>query len=134
MQPRIAIGSIFTECNHFCGVPLTLADFERTELRRGEEVLAQSVGTVGGMLHVLRERHSQVVPLLVASACPGGPISAACYSQLKDDLLQRLRLALPVAGVLLALHGAATAENADDLEGDLIEASAASSAQRFPSL
>ncbi len=122
MRARIAIGSIFTECNHFCGVPLTLADFERTELRRGEEVLALSVGTVGGMLHVLRERHSQVVPLLVASACPGGPIAAACYAQLKDELLQRLRLALPVAGVLLALHGAATAENADDLEGDLIEA------------
>src|SRR6188768_2334461 len=122
MGPRIAIGSIFTECNHFCEVPLTLADFERTELRRGEEVLKQSAGTVGGILHVLREQHSQIVPLLVASSCPGGPIAADCYARLKDELLQRLRLALPVDGVLLALHGAATAENADDMEGDLVEA------------
>ena len=122
MRRRIAIGSIFTECNHFCGVPLTLADFERTELRRGEEVLAQSAGTLGGVLDVLRERDSQIVPLLVASACPGGPIAAACYTTLKEELLQRLRLALPVAGVLLALHGAATAENTDDPEGDLMEA------------
>jgi microcystin degradation protein MlrC len=121
MRPRIAIGSIFTECNHLCGVPLTLADFQRTELRRGAEVLAQSAGTVGGLLQVLQEC-SQVVPLLVASACPGGPIAAVCYSQLKDELLQRLRSALPVEGVLLALHGAATAENAEDLEGDLLGA------------
>ncbi len=122
MGPRIAIGSIFTECNHFCGVALTLTDFERTELRRGEEVLTQSAGTVGGMLHGLRERHCQVAPLLVASACPGGPIAADCYSQMKEELIQRLRSVLPVEGVLLALHGAATAENADDVEGDLIEA------------
>src|SRR5437868_456577 len=115
MQPRIAVGSIFTECNHFCGVPLTLADFQRTELRCGEEVLAQSAGTVGGMLRVLRDR-SQVVPLLVASACPGGPMEVACYAQLKEELLERLRSALPLTGVLLALHGAATAENADDVE------------------
>jgi microcystin degradation protein MlrC len=122
MGPRIAIGSIFTECNHFCGVSLKLADFERTELLRGEEVLKQSAGTVGGMLHVLRKQNTQVAPLLVASACPGGPIAANCYTWLKDELLKRLRLAFPVDGVLLALHGAATAENADDVEGDLIEA------------
>ena len=122
MESRIAIGSIFTECNHFCGVPLTLADFERTELRRGEDVLTQSAGTVGGMLQVLRECGTEIAPLLVASACPGGPIAADCYTRFKDELLQRLRLALPVDGVLLALHGAATAENADDVEGDLIEA------------
>ncbi|MDA1231860.1 MAG: M81 family metallopeptidase, partial [Planctomycetota bacterium] len=118
----IAIGSIFTECNHFCGIPLTLTDFERTEFRRGAEVLAQSAGTVGGMLHVLRERHCEAAPLLVASACPGGPIAASCYSQMKEELIQRLRAVLPVKGVLLALHGAATAENADDVEGDLLEA------------
>lgn len=118
MPARIAIGSIFTECNHFCGVTLTMADFERTELRRGDDVLSQSTGTVGGMLQVLRER-AQIVPLLVASACPGGPIADDCYAQLKEEFLDRLRSALPVEGVLLALHGAATAENADDLEGDL---------------
>lgn len=122
MGRRIAIGSVFTECNHFCGVPLTLTDFERTELRRGEEVLTQSAGTVGGMLHGLRDRRCQVAPLLVASACPGGPIAADCYSRMKEELIQRLHSVLPVEGVLLALHGAATAENADDVEGDLVEA------------
>lgn len=121
MPHRIAIGSIFTECNHFCGQPLTLQDFERTELRRGPEVLTQTGGTVGGMLGVLRDDEAEVVPLIVASACPGGTVAADCYLQLKTELLNRLRDALPVGGVLLALHGSATAENAGDLEGDLIE-------------
>lgn len=121
MPHRIAIGSIFTECNHFCGLPLTLQDFERTELRRGAEVLTQAGGTVGGMLRVLRDRRAEVVPLIVASTCPGGTVAADCYRQLKTELLDRLRDALPVDGVLLSLHGAATAENAGDLEGDLIE-------------
>lgn len=120
MKHRVAVGSIFTECNHWCGVPLTLADFARNELRRGEEVLAATTGTVGGVLHVLRERNCDVVPLIVASTCPGGPVAAECYSQLKTELLDRLRAALPVSGVMLPLHGSATAENADDLEGDLI--------------
>ncbi len=122
MTHRIAIGSIFTECNHWCGVPLSLADFARTELRRGEEILAQTSGTVGGALQALREHRCEIVPLLVTSACPGGPVAADCYSQLKDELLDRLRAALPVSGVILPLHGAATAENAEDLEGDLIAA------------
>ncbi len=122
MPYRIAIGSIFTECNHFCGQPLTLQDFERTELRRGPEVLASTGGTVGGMLRVLRDRPAEIIPLIVASSCPGGTVTADCYRQLKTELLDRLAKSLPVSGVLLALHGAATAKTADDLEGDLIEA------------
>lgn len=121
MPHRIAIGSIFTECNHFCGQPLTLQDFERTEFRRGPEVLESTGGTVGGMLRVLRDCHAEVMPLIVASSCPGGTVAAECYQQMKTELLDRLRESLPLSGVLLALHGAATAENADDLEGDLIE-------------
>src|SRR5262249_11886282 len=81
-----------------------------------------TTGTVGGVLEVLRERNCEVVPLIVASTCPGGPVAAECYAQLKTELLDRLRAALPVAGGILPLHGSATAENADDLEGDLIAA------------
>ncbi len=122
MPHRIALGSIFTECNHWCSVPLSLGDFERTELRRGTEILSQTAGTVGGALQVFTERACDVAPLLVASACPGGPIAAECYAQLKFEFLERLRAALPVSGVLLSLHGSATAENVADVEGDLLAA------------
>lgn len=119
---RIAVGSIFTECNHFGGRPTDLADFERQELRRGAEVLGATTGTVGGMLAVLAERQADAAPLVVASACPGGPLTADCYAKLKTELLDRLRAALPLDGVLLALHGSASAEGAGDLEGDLLAA------------
>jgi microcystin degradation protein MlrC len=116
------VGSLFTECNHLGGAPTDLAAFERTELRRGDEVLAATEGTVGGMLESLRARGAAIVPLLSASACPGGPLTSGCYRTLKCELLQRLRGALPVAGVLLSLHGSASAEDTGDLEGDLLAA------------
>lgn len=119
---RVAVGSIFTECNHLGGAPTDLAAFERNELRRGDEVLRADTGTVGGMLHVSRARGAIIVPLLVASTCPGGPLTSACYRTLKTELLERLRQALPVDGVLLALHGSATVEDVGDLEGDLFGA------------
>ncbi|MBG86043.1 MAG: hypothetical protein CMO80_03975 [Verrucomicrobiales bacterium] len=119
---RIALGSIFIECNQLGGVPTDLGCFERCELRRGDEILKQDTGVVGGMSGVLRERQSEIVPLLVATACPSGALTADCHAQLKGELLQRLRDALPIDGLLLALHGAAAANGTGDLEGDLLAA------------
>jgi len=121
-RPTVALGSIFTECNQFGGVPIGIEDFERYELRRGDEILQIDSGVVGGMLDVLREHRTEAVPLLYASTCPGGPLTASCYRQLKTELLDQLRAALPIDGVLLPLHGAAVVEEIGDLEGDLIRA------------
>ena len=121
-KPRIALGSILTECNEFGGVPIDTGWFERYELCRGEEVLQVDAGVVGGMMQVMRECGAEVVPLIYASTCPGGPLTAECYTQLKTELLDRLRASTPVDGVLLPLHGAATVENLGDPEGDLIKA------------
>ncbi len=121
-RPRIALGSILTECNEFGGVPIDIGWFERYELCRGEEVLQVDAGVVGGLMQVMRECGAEVVPLIYASTCPGGPLTAGCYTQLKTELLDRLRASTPVDGVLLPLHGAATVENLGDPEGDLIKA------------
>ena len=119
---RVAVGSIFTECNHLGGAPTTLADFERNELRRGADVLSADSGTVGGVLSIARTCRLDPVPLLVASTCPGGPLTSECYRTLKTELLERLRRSSPLDGVLLALHGSAAVEDVGDLEGDLLAA------------
>ena len=119
---RVAVGSLFTECNHFVSKPIELTAFQRQQLCRGPCVLEVVDGTVGGMLGYLHDHEVGAAPLLVASACPGGPLSAECYRWLKTELLEELRAAMPVDGVLLALHGAATAQNVGDLEGDLLNA------------
>lgn len=122
MSRRIALGAILTECNELGGLPIDLDWFERYELRRGDEILQLADGVVGGMLAVLGDAACKAVPLLYASTCPGGPLRAACYRDLKNELLQRLEAVLPVDGVLLPLHGAACAEDVGDIEGDLLAA------------
>ena len=119
---RVAIGTIFTECNQLGGVPIELDWFARYELLYGADMLGLDAGVAGGMLQVLRAHNVEIMPLLYASTCPGGPLTAACYAGLKADLLDRLQRALPVDGVLLPLHGAAAADGVGDLEGDLIKA------------
>jgi len=121
MVSTIALGSIFIECNHFGGTPADLETFQRGQLDYGADILCYQSGTVGGMLDTLRKGNTEIHPLLVASACPSRHITQACYQQLKDELLTRLNEALPVQGVLLALHGAAAAEDVGDIEGDLLQ-------------
>ena len=119
---RVAVGSILTECNQFGGKIIELAEFSRSQLARGNDVMSIEGGAVGGMLHTLKEQNADIVPLVVASSYPGGPIAHDCYTQLKADLLSDLISALPVDGVLLALHGAAVSTEVDDVEGDLLAA------------
>lgn len=58
---------------------------------------------------------------LCASAVPGGRIVRSVYENLREIILNDLRQAMPVDGVLLNLHGAALAHGYDDVEGDLLE-------------
>lgn len=119
---KVAVGSLFIECNHLGGAPADIESFRRSELDFGDAVLEKTAGTVGGMLQTLRAASVGIAPLVVASACPSGPVTAGCYDSLKSEFLARLRAASPIGGVLLALHGSAAAENAGDLEGDLLTA------------
>ena len=125
MSHTIAVGAIFIECNHLGGLPTEVEHFEQCELLRGEQVTELRNGNVGGMLDALdaaTENGSQIniAPLLYASCCARGPLTAGCYATLKQDFLDRLEAVLPVDAVLLPLHGSAAAESAGDLEGDLI--------------
>lgn len=129
---KVAIGSLFTECNQLGGTPIDIAAFERYELRRGNAILELDEGSVGGMLNVLKKGSTELssaepspvelVPLICASTCPGGYLTSECYHQLKSELIDRLKSNPNIDGVLLALHGAAMAEDVPDLEGDLLKA------------
>ena len=103
---RIAVGSIFIECNQFGGVPADLARFEQYELQRNSDVLTMTNGAVGGMSSALSASRSNIQPLLVASTCPSGPVTPECYETLKQELLHSITASLPLDGILLALHGA----------------------------
>ncbi len=123
---RIALGAFQHEANSFCPQPTTLASFERNRLRRGAQVIQELGDTAteeAGALAILRaEPDCELAPLLSAKAGSGAPIAHADYLALRDELLDRLRSALPVDGVLLVLHGAMMTDAQDDATGDLLEA------------
>ncbi len=49
-----------------------------------------------------------------------GLVNRTAYEGLRDEILDQLRAALPVDGVVLGLHGAMVAQGYDDCEGDLL--------------
>jgi microcystin degradation protein MlrC len=119
---RIAVGSIFQETNHFAAIRTDLKLFRNSFLLEGQPLfsLASTDCEVGGILKVCEEEAVEVVPLLAARSVSGGPLTAACYAYLKQGLLERLRSAGPVDGVVLAMHGAMGVEGEDDPEGEIL--------------
>ena len=58
--------------------------------------------------------------IFAAALPPGGRTVTSVYEHLRDTILEDLRQALPVDGILLQLHGAMMAHGYDDCEGDLL--------------
>ena len=125
---RIAIAEISQETNSFSPVPTTLADFEAEGIWRGDEIIDRSLGAktaIGGFLaavHDLGRGEVEVVPLLRASAVPGGAVKREVYEQFKTGIVEGLRAAGRIDGMYLPLHGAMGVEGMRDPEGALLEA------------
>jgi microcystin degradation protein MlrC len=120
---RIATGGILHETNTFAPSITGLDSFRQMGILHGVELNShQGAPTaLGGILDGLQDAGYETIPLIYASAMPSGTVSAVAYQSLCWETLQALEDALPVDGVLLALHGAMVAENQLDCEGDLLE-------------
>ncbi len=122
MTRRIAIGGISHETNQYVTAQTGREPFF---VVRGAELVRLAAGLqtyIGGLVDQTVESGWEPVGLLYAQAPPSGPIEHAAYEELRSGLLQELRRALPVQGVLLELHGAGATTATDDLEGDLCSA------------
>ncbi len=105
---RIAVGGLAHESNTFApGRTQTFAT------RSGPDIVADAAAVLGG-------DQVQIVPLLSAGTMPGPTVSGPTYRALRDRLLDQLRVALPVDGVLLHLHGAMVVDDVPEGEGDLV--------------
>ncbi len=127
MAHRVVIGSVMHETNSFSPVKTTIASFHvgRDDLIEGGEVVQHHRGTftgLGGFIDVADAAGWQVVGTVSGHATPSGNVQAVAYDELKRRLLDHIRRAGEVDGVLLYLHGAMLAENAPDAEGDLCAA------------
>jgi microcystin degradation protein MlrC len=117
---RVGIVAVQHESNTFLETPTTWKDFERGALLRGEAIRAEYGAAhheVGGFLQGLDEEGIVAVPILVAWALPGGVVAARTLEKLLAAMLEGLKEAGPLDGVLVAPHGAAVAESAPDMDG-----------------
>ncbi|MEV2268675.1 M81 family metallopeptidase [Nonomuraea africana] len=110
MTWRVAMCGIGTESSTFAEHRTTTADF--TVWRGGE--LAARYPFLDDVVGV------EFVPLMVARALPGGPVTAETYDALERELLDRLAAAGPFDAVYLDLHGAMHVEGRFDIEADLV--------------
>ncbi|AOG10165.1 M81 family metallopeptidase [Agrobacterium sp. RAC06] len=116
MTFRIAVGGIHTECSTSSPVLMQPEDFRAL---RGAELLAHEY------FDFLDAEGVEHLPLLHARAVPGGPLAHGTYEGFKAEFLERLKAALPIDGLYLAMHGAMNVEGIDDAEGDWISAARA---------
>ena len=123
---RIALGEIVQETGSFTPSRMGRAAFEAYGLYQGAELLAQlpGVGPPGGFLQVaqMQDETVEVVPLVRAWAGAGAKILDETSDELLEMLLQPLRDAGQLDAVYLSLHGAASSEREDDLEGAILAA------------
>lgn len=123
MTMRIAVGGIHTECSTYSPV---LAQAEDFRVLRGEALVGDAY------FAFLPRPDVTLLPLLHARAIPGGPVAARAYEGFKAEFLERLRAALPLDGVYLAMHGAMHVEGMQDAEGDWIAAARAAVGPEVP--
>lgn len=118
MKPyRIGIGGIAIESSTFSPLVSTLADFT---ILRGAEMGERYPFMPGWSFRGRGE--IAWLPCLHARAIPGGPVERAAYAQMKAELLDRVRAALPLDGFYLDIHGAMSVVGMEDAEADLAAA------------
>jgi microcystin degradation protein MlrC len=122
---RLAALGLMHEANTFAPSRVDLAAFEADGILRGQQIVDRHVNartTMAGFLAAASgSADVEVVPLLFTTVTPAGPITAEALHTLADELVALLASGGPWDGVLAALHGAAVAEDCDDVDGYLLE-------------
>lgn len=125
--PRIALGAFMLESNGHAP-PATRAEFEGSCWLEGEALAAdlarpapRAPTALTGFIRAMDAGRPWVpVPLLAAAAGASGPMEQEAFDEFLHRTEAMLRAALPVDGVFLSLHGAATATVEVDPDGVLL--------------
>lgn len=121
---RIAVAGFMHESNTFSGTPTTLQQFQEGSLQYGADLIPvwkDAHHEVGGFLVGAEENGFEAVPVLMASATPSGPVTTEAYEKIVGDIMEGLRKAGPLDGLLLALHGAMVTEAHTSGDGETME-------------
>src|SRR2546425_3029590 len=121
MSTRIAIARLWHEGNSFTPVLARVADSERREWRKGEDVAKCYAGTrteTGAALDFFAANRSLTpIYLRCAAAGPGGAVEESVLEEIIDEIVAGVRAANADA-LYLSLHGALI--GAQSLQADLM--------------
>ncbi len=121
---RIAVGGIAHETHSFASRPTGLDDFRKQALFFGGDILTQLAGgksATAGMIDNARDNW-QLLTTTYAGAMPGGVVTTEAFETIVGEVTARLAEAMPLDGVLLALHGAMVTEDELDAESAILQA------------
>jgi microcystin degradation protein MlrC len=123
---RVAFIHVMQETDTFNPVPTTLEGFRNVALLEGSRVLERvdPAGPIAGCLYAIRAsgKSVQIVPIIRADAQSGGRLTGETLATLTDKIVHGLRQSGQLDGVIMFLHGAASAAGFDDVEGELLAA------------
>lgn len=123
---RIVTGAFSHETSTFTPVPTTYESFfQRFGYHRGDAILARFRDTntpTGGFIQAAGDFGFELIPTIHTEAHPSGPAPRDVFDRILNDLLDGIRAAGQVDGVLLELHGAMVAEDIPDAEGHILAA------------
>lgn len=117
---RVGIVGLLQESNTFISGATRLHHFEDDLYLHGEAIrnrMASAPHEVGGFFQGLEEAGIEAVPLFLARALPYGVIEADTFDHLVNEILQNIRDAEDLDGILAAPHGATVAANFPDADG-----------------
>ena len=122
---RLFSATLATETNTFSPLPTSLDSYKECVFLRPGEHPEDTPLMCTAPLWVARRRAKADGFTLIEGSCfaasPAGNTNRADYEFMRDEILDQVKTALPLDGVLLGLHGAMVAHGYDDTEGDLIE-------------
>ncbi|MCC6362386.1 MAG: M81 family metallopeptidase [Bryobacterales bacterium] len=116
---RIAIASILQESNTFSPVFTHYEDFHPVFGKAALERHQGNLTEMGGFLDVLARTKHEAAPICAAWAITANRLVRPDFERLVSQFVDGLRRARADA-LLLAMHGAQTAEGEDDVEGHVL--------------
>jgi len=120
---RFAVAQLMHETNVFSSVRTELRHFQERTLLYGPEMLDTFKGTrtsIGGVIDAAAARKIMLVPTVAADAMPSGIVTAETYHFLKQKILDAIKTAGTIDGVIALLHGSMIVEGIGNAEGDFV--------------
>ena len=121
---RVAFCRLYQEVHGFSPKKTTIEDFKAMGVYSGSEIISKFENTkteLSGFIHAARlDGDVKLIPTFYAESLPCGPCTADTHQFLKTKILDSLQCAGKIDGMLISLHGAMSAEDEPDVEGDLL--------------